>query len=99
MISHFRSQNIIPLNISGVRMIGIMNNVSEYKLSLPLAKNFETSDSRQTPKVSKEVICEFVQRAVSMKIKCQHSYKFRPLGQGIQCRCRISRRVYFLRES
>ena len=58
--------------MSGVKMIDIMNNCCEYKLSLPLAKNFETIDSRQTTKVSKEVICEFVQRAVSMKSKCMH---------------------------
>ena len=63
--------------MSGVEMIGIMNNISECKLSLPLAKNFETSDSRKTPEVSMEVICEFVQRAVSMKSKSMHSYKYR----------------------
>ena len=82
----------------GLRMIGIMNNVSEYKLSLPLAKNFETDESRKTTKVSKDVICAFVQRAVSMDIKSSHSYKYRendpevvenlldghpsPMGQG-----------------
>ena len=84
--------------MSGMRMIGAMNQVSEYKLSLPLAKNFETSESRQAHKVPKDMICEFVQRAVSMDIKTSHSYKFRendpdvvqglldghpsPMGQG-----------------
>ena len=69
--------------MSGMRMIGAMNQVSEYKLSLPLAKNFETSESRQAPNVSKDMICEFVQRAVSMDIKTMQSYKFRENGPDV----------------
>ena len=65
--------------MSAVRMIGIMNTTSEYKLSLPLAKNFERneSESRESTEVSKEVICEFIEWAVSNHMKCSHSYKYR----------------------
>ena len=86
--------------MSAMRMIGIMNKVSEYKLDLPFSKNIETSesDSRQALQVSKDAICEFVQRSVSDKMKSMHSYKYcetdpdvvkdllhghpSPLGQG-----------------
>ena len=54
-------------------MIGIRNNIMDYKLSLPLARHIKTSDPRGKSEVSKEVISEFIQRTVSTKSKTNHT--------------------------
>jgi hypothetical protein len=59
--------------MSAVKMIGIRNNIMDYKLSLPLARHIKTSDPRGKSEVSKEVISEFIQRTVSTRSKTNHT--------------------------
>ena len=59
--------------MSAVRMIGIRNNSTDYKLSLPLARHIKKSDPRGKSEVSKEVTSEFIQRTVSTRSKTNHT--------------------------
>ena len=83
--------------MSVVKMIGSKNNLSQYKLSLPMARNVNTC-VKTTSEVTKEEVSAFVLRAVDMPNKGQHHHKFQdsdpdvimkilhghpcPLGQG-----------------
>lgn len=58
--------------MTAVTLFGIRNSTTNYKLSLPLARNIETNEPRGKSEVTKELIREFIERTVSTRDKTKH---------------------------